>query len=70
MTKECRGCGSEDRPNCRIFECCKKAKRLHFCTECDAFPCKELKASVGVHSGWLEDQAKLSLKKHKETNLS
>jgi hypothetical protein len=26
-------------------------------------PCPTLKKSVGVHPGWLEDQAKLSLRK-------
>lgn len=25
------------------------------------FPCEELKKSVGVHPGWLEEQAKLAL---------
>ena len=67
MNEKCRGCGSKDRPDCKIFKCCRIDKRLHFCTECDDFPCTELKTSVGVHPGWLEDQSKLPLKKHKQT---
>ncbi|MGD8506386.1 MAG: DUF3795 domain-containing protein [Candidatus Bathyarchaeota archaeon] len=63
MNEECKGCGSEDRPDCKIFNCCRKEKRLGFCTECEEFPCPELKTSVGVHPSWLEDQAKLPLKK-------
>lgn len=63
MTEECRGCGSEDRPDCKIFKCCRTDKKLRFCTECKEFPCTVLKKSVGVHPGWLEDQAKLPLKK-------
>lgn len=63
MTGECRGCGSEDRQGCKIFKCCRTDKKLRFCTECDDFPCTELKSSIGVHPDWLEDQAKLPLKR-------
>lgn len=65
MVDECRGCGSEDRSDCKIFKCCRIDKRLRFCTECDAFPCAELQQSVGVHPGWLEHQKKL-LQKNRE----
>jgi len=61
MNGECRSCGSEDRQGCEIFDCCRVKKRLRFCTECVEFPCAVLKKSVGVHPGWLEDQAKLPL---------
>jgi hypothetical protein len=61
MTGECRGCGSEDRAGCKIFDCCRGEKKLRFCTECTEFPCAVLKKSVGVHPGWLEEQAKLAL---------
>jgi len=63
MTGECKGCGSTDRSDCKIFKCCRTDKELRFCTECNEFPCIVLKESVGVHPDWLEDQAKLSLKK-------
>ncbi|UCH57569.1 MAG: DUF3795 domain-containing protein [Candidatus Bathyarchaeota archaeon] len=63
MVEECRGCGSEDRPDCRLFKCCREEKELWFCTQCDDFPCENLKKSKGLHPGWLEDQAKFPLKK-------
>lgn len=63
MNEECKGCGSDDRSECKIFQCCRTDKKLQFCTECDDFPCATLKKSVGVHPGWLDDQAKLPLKK-------
>lgn len=63
MNEECRGCVSEDRPDCKIFKCCRTDKKLQFCTKCDGFPYAVLKKSVGVHPGWLEDQAKLPLKR-------
>ena len=59
MVGECGGCGSEDREGCKIFDCCRVEKNLRFCTECTEFPCAVLKKSVGVHPGWLENQAKL-----------
>lgn len=65
MTKQCRGCGSEDRSNCSISKCCRTDRKLRFYTECNDFPCTILKNSVGVHSGWLEDQVKLLQKKGK-----
>jgi len=61
MSGKCRGCGSKDREGCEIFECCRMDKELQFCTECKDFPCLRLKKSVGVHRGWLEDQAKIPL---------
>ena len=66
MVEECRGCGSEDRKGCEIFECCRTNKKLRYCSECGDFPCPILKKSVGVHPGWLEDQAKLLSKKKSE----
>jgi hypothetical protein len=66
MTGKCKGCGSEDREGCKIFNCCRIKKELQFCSECEEFPCSKLKKSVGVHPGWLEDQAKIPLMNEKE----
>jgi hypothetical protein len=63
MNMECRGCGTESRPDCKISNCCRKEKALSFCTECDDFPCDVLSKSIGVHPDWLKDQAKLSTRK-------
>ncbi len=63
MNEQCRGCGSEDRADCNIFNCCRKDKQLLFCTECGDFPCAILKESVGVHPDWLKDQASLPQKR-------
>jgi hypothetical protein len=63
MIEECKGCGSIDRPDCKIYKCCKIERKLNFCTECDEFPCNILKKSVGVHPRWLEDQANILRKK-------
>lgn len=65
MNEECKGCGSEERQNCNIFRCRRIDKKLRFCTECDSFPCAVLKKSVGIHPGWLEDLAKLPLKRQR-----
>jgi len=48
LSRECRGCGTEDRPDCSIADCCRKDRGLSFCTECGDFPCEELRKSVGV----------------------
>ncbi len=63
MNEECRGCGSEDRSDCKIFKYCRTDKELRFCTECNEFLCEVLKKSIGVNPGGLEDQAKFPLKK-------
>jgi hypothetical protein len=60
---QCKGCGSEDRPNCKIYGCCREDQQLNYCTECEDFPGSTLKKSVGVHPDWLEDLAQLPLKK-------
>ncbi|MFP3985769.1 MAG: DUF3795 domain-containing protein [Candidatus Bathyarchaeia archaeon] len=60
---ECRGCGSIDRQGCKIFDCCRIERGLRFCTECNSFPCETLKKSVGIHPQWLEELAKIRLKK-------
>ena len=60
---KCLGCGSADRKNCEIFTCCKKDKTLLFCTECNDFPCEILSNSVGLHPDWLNELAKLPIKR-------
>ena len=63
MNDECKGCGSESRPDCNLHSCCVKEKGLRFCSECDDFPCESLSKSVGVHPDWLKDQAQFPPKK-------
>ena len=63
MNKECKGCGTESRPDCEIYQCSRKEKRLLYCTECHDFPCTTLSKSIGVHPDWLKDQATLPVKK-------
>ena len=59
MNEECRGCGSIDREECAIYGCCRVEKGLQFCSECDDFPCEELRSSLGLDPKWLEELAKL-----------
>ncbi len=63
MNAECKGCGTESREGCSIYECCRNKRGLKFCSECEQFPCDTLKQSVGVHPKWLEDQAQFPAKK-------
>ena len=63
MNEECGGCGSADREGCTIRTCCRVEKHLHFCTECEDFPCAKLESSVGLDPRWLEDLAQLPLRK-------
>jgi hypothetical protein len=63
MNGDCRGCGSEDRRDCQLYQCCRVEKGLRFCTECEAFACAQLKASVGLHPGWLEELEKQPLER-------
>ncbi|MFX0096524.1 MAG: DUF3795 domain-containing protein [Candidatus Hodarchaeota archaeon] len=63
MNQECRGCGSPDRLDCNILKCCRGDKNLQFCTECEDFLCKELRNSIGLDPRWLEELAKLPLKR-------
>jgi hypothetical protein len=70
MNKECKGCGSEDRQACTIHRCCRVDKGLIFCTECERFPCDELKESVGLDARWLEALAQLPPKRWNPKTLS
>ena len=63
MNDECKGCGTESRPECDINRCCRTEKRLLFCTECADFPCDSLSKSIGVHPDWLKNQATLPPKR-------
>ena len=62
MDEECKGCSSVNRADCTLYKCCRLDRKLRFCTECDDFPCSELKSSVGLHPDWLEELAKQPLK--------
>jgi len=66
MNEECKGCGSVDRLDCKLYKCCRLDKRLHFCTECDDFPCTELRANIGLHPDWLDELAKQPLEKRSQ----
>ena len=57
LTQECKGCGTEDRSECSILNCCRKDHELSFCTECANFPCDKIRNSIGIHPKWLDVQA-------------
>lgn len=50
--KSCHGCRSEtnqkrrSKYGCPIRRCCLEDKGLHFCYECDKFPCPKLRAKL------------------------
>ncbi|MFX1368692.1 MAG: DUF3795 domain-containing protein [Promethearchaeota archaeon] len=65
MNAECKGCGTDSRPDCEINACCRGKKEHEFCTECIDFPCDTLGNSIGIHQNWLKDQALLPVPKKK-----
>lgn len=67
LGKQCAGCGTADREGCAIFACCHDERHLRFCAECTDFPCERLRSSVGLHPGWLERQAEISISNIEET---
>ena len=49
--------------NCPILKCCRMERKVASCGECNNFPNQPLKQAKTLHPDWLEDQAKLPLKK-------
>jgi hypothetical protein len=55
--KTCAGCGTGAKVDCAVYSCCRGEQGLRFCTECDSFPCRKVKANGRLRPEWLDQQA-------------